>query len=194
MRTRRLLSAAILLPLLAACSMSSSTDAPSSTPSSMPSSTAGATADPAVSATAQANPALADDAIVTYRFTDSSVPPQYHRSWTLTVTKELSEIAVDSYGDALGGGVAETTPEVWAALADGLPAVQALSVSGDTEGCTGGTGEAATVQSGSEVLLDISVYECAGVDAEVAEALRTWIAPARDQFPPTDELAPPGQE
>ena len=44
---------------------------------------------------------LPDDATVTYAFTDSSVPPQYHRSVTLTVTRDEAHIVIDSYGDVL---------------------------------------------------------------------------------------------
>lgn len=173
-----LLGPVLIMPVLASCTMSASTDAASAGPTSQSSSSS----------------PLPDDAVITYRFTDSSVPPQYHRSWTLTVTKQAEEIAVDSYGDVLGGGRAETPEAVWAGLAAGLPQIQSLAVSEDTQGCTGGTGEAVTVESGGAVLVDLSVYECGGVNAEAAEALRAWIAPARAEFPSTDELAPPGQE
>lgn len=167
---------ALLIPFLASCSMSGATDTASS-PSSAP-----------------ASSALPDDAVITYTFMDSSVPPQYHRSWTLTVNKENEQIVIDSYGDVLAQEQAPTSAQVWSGLASGLPALQALTVSADTEGCTGGTGEAATVEAAGAVLLDITVYECGGVNAEAAAALRAWIQPARDQFPSTDELAPPSQE
>jgi hypothetical protein len=36
---------------------------------------------------------------ITYRFEDSSVPPEYHRSYTITLTPERVNIVVDSYGD-----------------------------------------------------------------------------------------------
>ena len=38
---------------------------------------------------------------IVYNFHDSSVPPQYHRSFEITVTKTSANIIVDSYGDTL---------------------------------------------------------------------------------------------
>jgi len=38
---------------------------------------------------------------IIYSYGDSSVPPQYHRSYTITVTNEKLHIVVDSYGDIL---------------------------------------------------------------------------------------------
>ncbi len=191
-RHLRLLAAALLIPVLASCSMSTTNDTASA--SAMASSNTSASASAAATPQVSAESALPDDAVITYRFTDSSVPPQYHRSWVLTVTKDNEQIVVDSYGDVLADEQVPTPAQVWSQLAAGLPALQELTVSPDTQGCTGGTGEAATVDAGGTVLLDVTVYECAGVNADVAEALRAWIQPARDQFPSTDELAPPGQE
>lgn len=185
-----LLGPILLIPVLTSCTMSASTDAASA---NSPAATSAAAASEVATPNASSS-TLPDDAVITYRFLDSSVPPQYHRSWTLTVTKQDEEIAVDSYGDVLGGGRAETPEAVWAGLAAGLPQIEALTVSDDTQGCTGGTGEAVTVESGGAVLVDLTVYECGGVNAEAAQALRAWIAPARAEFPSTDELAPPGQE
>lgn len=181
-----LLAPVLLIPVLASCSMSGSTDAASGAASTA--------ASPQASAPASSPSGLPDDAVITYTFTDSSVPPQYHRSWTLTVTKEGEQIVIDSYGDVLADEQTSTPAQVWSELAAGLPALKELTVSEDTQGCTGGTGEAAQVEAGGSVLLDLSVYECGGVNADVAEALRAWIQPARAQFPSTDELAPPGQE
>jgi len=181
-----LLAPVLLIPVLASCSMSGS--------ASDPASPAVNTSASSPSSASSASSALPDDAVITYTFTDSSVPPQYHRSWTLTVTKEGEQIVIDSYGDVLADEQTSTPAQVWSELAAGLPALQELTVSEDTQGCTGGTGEAAQVEAGGSVLLDLSVYECGGVNADVAEALRAWIQPARGQFPSTDELAPPGQE
>ena len=36
---------------------------------------------------------------IIYRFGDASVPPDYHRSYTITVTAGGVRIVVDSYGD-----------------------------------------------------------------------------------------------
>jgi hypothetical protein len=36
---------------------------------------------------------------ITYHFGDASVPPNYHRSYTITVTADSVKIVVDSYGN-----------------------------------------------------------------------------------------------
>ena len=38
---------------------------------------------------------------ITYHFGDASVPPKYHRSYTVTVTTDKVRIVVDSYGKIL---------------------------------------------------------------------------------------------
>ncbi len=141
-------------------------------------------------------PALPADAVITYVFTDSSVPPPYHRSWKLTVTAEQSAITVLTYGSVLAQRSAATATGVWDLLARGFPsALESADLAArrtTPEGCTGGTAEAIRVAAGPAVLVDQSVYNCGGTNADVAEAFRAWIAPARSQFPPTDVLAPPG--
>jgi len=36
---------------------------------------------------------------IVYHFADASVPPQYHRSYTITVIPDCVEIVVNSYGE-----------------------------------------------------------------------------------------------
>ena len=38
---------------------------------------------------------------IVYSYGDSSVPPKYHRSYTITATKDGIRIVVDSYGNIL---------------------------------------------------------------------------------------------
>jgi len=143
-----------------------------------------------------AAPALPATAVITYTFTDSSVPPQYHRSWTMTVTPNRSDITVDSYGSVLAQRSATTAVGVWDALSAGFPtvveSVELARRRTAPQGCTGGTTEAVRVEDGPDVLIEQSVYNCGGTNSDVAETLRAWIAPARSQFPPTDVMAPPG--
>jgi hypothetical protein len=46
---------------------------------------------------------------IVYRFGDASVPPQYHRSYTITVTAGQARVVVDSYGDVLAEKAYEIT-------------------------------------------------------------------------------------
>ena len=133
---------------------------------------------------------LPGDAVVTYAFRDSSVPPPYHRSVTLTVTRDESRLVIDSYGDVLADESVATAPEVWAALGDSLATVSSLEADAAGEGCVGGTGMDLRVASGDEVLVDLSPEYCGGSNEALEAPILAWIAPARDQFPPTDVLAP----
>ncbi len=130
-----------------------------------------------------------DDAAPTaieYQFTDASVPPQYHRSWTLRVDPMTARITVDSYGDALAERETALPDGLWQRLTANLPAEQ--SPAGPADGCTGGTSMAVRVSSDDRVLLDRSGDNCGGVNT--MDDVATWIAPARDLFPPMEQLAP----
>ena len=136
---------------------------------------------------------LPDDATVTYAFHDASVPPPYHRSVTLTVTREESHLVIDSYGDVLADETVATAPGVWAALGDGLPGVAGLAADEPGAGCVGGTGMELRVESAGEALVDLSPQFCGGSNDGLEAPIAAFIQPARDQFPPTDELAPEGE-
>src|SRR5690606_31570938 len=45
-----------------------------------------------------------------FHFGDASLPPEAHRSWTVTVTPDMAYVVVDSYGDVVGEDTAEITP------------------------------------------------------------------------------------
>ena len=135
---------------------------------------------------------LPDDATVTYEFHDASVPPPYHRSVTLTVTKADSRIVIDSYGDVLADEQVPTPTAVWEALGDTLEDVTDLAVAVPEEGCVGGPGIELSVTTPDETLVALDPQFCAGSNAGLDEAITAWIAPARALFPATDVLAPEG--
>lgn len=140
-----------------------------------------------------AAPALPDDAVITYAFHDSSVPPQYHRSVMLTVTRDEARIVVDSYGDVLADETAPTPVAVWNVLGDTMPTVSALTVTDVGDGCTGGTGIDLVVSSGSDALIDLAPQFCGGSNDALEDPINAWIAPARALFADTDVLAPEGE-
>jgi hypothetical protein len=136
-------------------------------------------------------PGLADDAIVTYAYRDASVPPAFHRSVTLTVSRDTSRIVVDSYGDVLADARVATPPAVWAALGASIDQVSSLAPTPPGEGCAGGTGRSVKVVSGTRKLVDVDAEFCANSNAGLDAAIDAWVSPARDLFPSTEELAPP---
>ncbi len=154
---------------------------------------AGCGSDPATpQESAEPTGGLSSDALITYQFLDSSVPPPYHRSFELTVTAKESRIVVDSYGDVLADEKVPTDPEVWNTLGSTIDQVSSLTAAQTEQGCTGGTATSLAVIAGDQVLADLMLDECAGANAEAAEAVDAWIAPARGQFPSMDVLAPEG--
>jgi hypothetical protein len=137
-----------------------------------------------------ATTSLPDDAVVTYSFHDASVPPAYHRSVTLTVTRDLAHIVVDSYGEVLADTTAPMPVATWSALSSTIGSVSAIKVVEPSTGCTGGTSTDLTVSAGRDDLVDVSAASCGGSNAKAGKAIDAWVAPARGLFPATGVLAP----
>jgi hypothetical protein len=101
---------------------------------------------------------------IVYHFKDASVPPQYHRSYTITVTRDQAHIVVDSYGDI----VADATTDIPEQIMDDLVKfieiyqIEKKNRKRDTMKCTGGTSKSLTVYSDDNILLDGTVYQCGG--------------------------------
>lgn len=102
---------------------------------------------------------------IQYRFEDSSVPPQFHRSYTIKVTPSEATVIVDVYGDVLAeDGVsisAETFEAIKASFATNEISSCRLS---SNDGCTGGTGEGVAYSAGDERLFSAYVYHCGSED------------------------------
>jgi hypothetical protein len=101
---------------------------------------------------------------IVYHFKDASVPPQYHRSYTITVTRNQIHIIVDSYGDI----VADETTDIPEQIMDDLVKfieiyqIKKKDRKRDTAKCAGGTSKSLTVYSDPNILLDGTVYQCGG--------------------------------
>ena len=136
---------------------------------------------------------LPADAVVSYAYHDSSVPPQYHRSESLTVTEGEAHLVIDSYGEVLADERVPTPAEVWDTLGSTLPSVQELEVQPADDGCTGGTGMDLVIALGDQNLVELRPQFCGGSNDALRAPIEAWILPARTLFPPTDELAPEGE-
>ena len=132
--------------------------------------------------------AFSDDAVITYRYGDSSVPPEYHRSYELTVTIDQVRIVVDSYGDVLADETFELDAAAWNELRDSLNDIVDLEVDETDEGCTGGTSRSVAVVDASVEIVNKSVYVCGGEGEEVADAIDDWIQPALASVDDLDAL------
>ena len=131
---------------------------------------------------------LPSSAVIEYRFTDSSIPPEYHRSYTLRVTKDETSISIDSYGDLLYQAEVPTPEQAWQDLTESYPSISSL-ISPPEGSCTGDTSSAVLVTAEDRVLLDLSSSSCDDA-AVVADQIDQWIKPARSLFAPIAELAP----
>jgi len=79
--------------------------------------------------------------LVDLALTDSSVPPEYHRSWELRIDSEATVSTVTDYEEVLDEGSVSTDPEAWQDFLDALPGLvdDAESADGDPADCAGGT-------------------------------------------------------
>jgi hypothetical protein len=103
---------------------------------------------------------------IQYRFHDSSVPPPYHRSYTITIKSDSVHILVDSYGSVI-------SDKTFVISADSLNKLIALLDEAkirngkldDNTGCTGGTSESIKCFSKGNMVFSGSVYHCGGKDS-----------------------------
>ncbi len=110
---------------------------------------------------------------LTYHYQDSSVPPEYHRSYTLELTGAddgaHGELVVDSYGDELHRVDVDVEPDVWEAAVTDLAALD-LSSSGTEDGC-------AELDADGERLVAADLDVCGGAGADAADELDAVVAP-----------------
>jgi len=102
-----------------------------------------------------------------YQFLDSSVPPQYHRSYSITVNSNNVQFVVDSYGEIL---LNETYTINQTQFNDFVKQISSCKLrikklKGDGD-CNGGTAETFVFFfSNSNHNVDGSVYHCGGNDS-----------------------------
>lgn len=99
---------------------------------------------------------------IIYHFLDASVPPPYHRSFTLTVTQSEVRVVVDSYGEVLADQTYPLEEGVFHELVDFLTESDIRPADLVSPEGTGGTTETLKVYAGSEELMSGWIYRCAG--------------------------------
>ena len=113
-----------------------------------------------------APPSTEDVDELVYRYQDASVPPHYHRSYSITATEDRILRVVDSYGDEIERQEAPLNPgELRTLLAEVERSLARRATPVEQAGCTGGTGESVTVSRKGEPLFRASVYHCGGKDS-----------------------------
>jgi len=99
-----------------------------------------------------------------YCFHDSSVPPKYHRSYTISVSsKEISKL-IDSYGDTVSFEKREISPEEFKSIQKTFVSAKIKNCKKKRkgDGCTGGTGISIHCYLGAETVFTGHNYTCAG--------------------------------
>ena len=126
--------------------------------------------------------AQTNTAVFVYRFTDSSVPPPYHRSYSIDVSESTVHLTIDSYGDILLDETYTILPEQYNDFIKKLIALKLKNKPEniDTHGCSGGTEDSFTIKfPDSKKTMAGSVYHCGGKDYG---NLKGKIADAKDLF------------
>lgn len=102
---------------------------------------------------------------ISYAFRDASVPPAYHRSYLIRVTRDRVYIVIDSYGDLLAEEGYEISSEQFENVLHSLNRNRITnSPLEEHKGCTGGTCETISYTDGEEAIFTGTVYHCGGED------------------------------
>jgi hypothetical protein len=109
------------------------------------------------------------------RFQDASVPPPYHRSYTITVTPSSIVKVVDSYGTIVSEAKARFQAADFNRLVDGLLKLKVKSGSAASDGCSGGTGRSVKLLAGSKLVLESSSSNCGGKSQGPFAAAEKWV-------------------
>ena len=101
-----------------------------------------------------------------YLYDDASVPPEYHRSYSITIESSQINVVVDSYGDILKDTVFPFDAKQFEKLAEVYQEAKLhyCETVKESDGCTGGNGEQIHSYSKESKLFSASVYHCGGID------------------------------
>lgn len=103
---------------------------------------------------------------IIYRYSDSSVPPAYHRSYTITIDQKQIHLVVDSYGNTLTDDFFESDKPAFNTILNLFNECDFKCGMNreDHRGCSGGTGEKIIIIGSEGNLFDASVYHCGNED------------------------------
>ena len=135
------------------------------------------------------NPAVTVSEL-TYSFGDASVPPEYHRSYTITVTADTAAVVIDSYGEVLADEEYPITAEQFADLNTSLNNNNIRNCTlDDNAGCTGGTTEGVSYTDSTGAVFSGSVYHCGGIDdGDLCGDISSFADDVRSAVPDFDAL------
>lgn len=96
-----------------------------------------------------------------YAFNDASVPPEYHRSYTISVDiqKQTAKVVVDAYGEILKEASTEINDHQVNHLFDVMRDVNINCEIEEPEPCSGGTSESVIIRT-KEASYDLFLDHC----------------------------------
>lgn len=126
---------------------------------------------------------------IVYNFHDSSVPPEYHRSYEISINKNSVGIIVDSYGDTLNAKCVELKAGQFDEFIEQVNAAELTHYKHKNDlACSGSTSESLKIYT-DKLLLNTYLDHCQ-VDEFPAKSgdVRTVINELKAFFPDLDEL------
>ncbi len=179
-------------PTSASADVHSATSAAASATAAEPVASVEVPPPPPNTATATATAAASTGGVtkIELRFRDSSVPPQYHRSYTITLTPRKARKVVDSYGDVISDEEAALDPKLFEKLVADLKKLGLKDVPPKSDGCTGGTSRSLTVYEGSNKTVQVASAKCGGKETGSLAAASAWIAEVENAAPDSKALKP----
>jgi len=142
-------------------------------------------ANPDIGATSQTSTQFSGADKVIYHFGDSSIPPEWHRSYTITITGKTAELVVDSYGKIVDTAKIDIDNEKFEALIKTIrkAEIHKVDVKSPSPFCSGGTSESLKIYQQKTELFSGDVSHCQGDWGTLAGDLRSVKAELVDLFP-----------
>jgi hypothetical protein len=106
-----------------------------------------------------------DIEFIEYEYGDSSVPPEYHRSYKIRVEGLIIDIVVDSYGDIINKKSFKLTEEDIKEIIKSLNKINFTKKYPSLTGCTGGISKTITIKTKTDEL-KTNIYYCGGEPSE----------------------------
>ncbi len=127
---------------------------------------------------------------IIYHFGDASVPPPYHRSYTVELNKDSLNIVVNSYGDILAKASYQLDSLQFDSIVANIDKYKIKNQKNkQNRGCTGGTSESISYFNGDEKIFYGYVYHCGGTDfGDLEGEVRSFAQEIRLLVPKLDSL------
>lgn len=102
---------------------------------------------------------------IQYSYQDESLPPPYHRSYTVVITDSLLQVTVDSYGIIISDSTFSCTKEKLGNIIQLLDSGKVRNrKEKENDGCTGGNGESIFCKSRGKMVFSGNIEHCGGKD------------------------------